>query len=524
MRNYRIFKVFFRVSFLFLFILTLAPIGIKGAEEQALNQEDLVNLTRPGVVRIVQHVTGEAVIKPFKLDLDKLTISPSEGNNKTIAVDEYMTGSGFIVSQDGYVLTNSHVALDRDAKLKAIIGVATEKISETPSANLRSGSEGEMENKEYVDKIKDYLIENSEFNFRKELVVLNPSSSKNGVAELIKEGFPAKIISANENFSKDGFDVALIKIDQVNLPALPFADTSSVQGGQTIGIFGFPTTAELNDNNLLEATFTQGVISAIKDSDNLSFKIIQTDAKISEGSSGSPLINSNGKVIGMVTYQTQRDRKDEGDNFAFAIPINVVQEGIQKFDISGGGLKFDLGQYNNQFKSGINLFRDLKCKESLSILNTVKSANEQFNVAKNISPYIEKCEEMIANNQSVDTVWAKNIQGLKSVNPSVFALIAMVILGFSLGLVIFSRRSTHDDAEIEKEIEAIQEDDKKDDARVDRIEDKIAKLDGSKNLEALEKVEEEIEDKIEDLEKIEEKIDEKLEKLEKIEKKLDKLD
>ncbi len=486
MKNYKKISVFFKMSFLLLLVLALSPFGAKGAQTQALDQEDLVNLTRPGVVRIVQHVKGEAIIKPFKLDLNKLTISPSEGENQTVPVDEYTTGSGFVVSQDGYILTNSHVILDRDTKLKAITGVATEKIREAPVSSSFSGPDGNVKTREYVDKIKDYLLQNSQFNFQEELVVLNPSSLKNGVVELMKEGFPAKIISSNDNFAKDSFDVALIKIDQTNLPALPFGDVSSLQGGQKIGIFGFPTTAELNDNSLVEATFTQGVISAIKDSDNQAFKIIQTDAKISDGSSGSPLLDEGGKVIGMVTYQTQRDRKDNGDNFAFAIPINSVQEGIQKFNTSGGELKLNLGQYNKQFLNGINFFRQSSCKEALSILTEVKSFNEKFNVAKSVNPYIQKCQDLISSKQSVDTPLDALIHTLAILSPIGWLAILLLICVFvAIAIVLVRQKEVIKEEReeivfLEEEVKQNKEIEEEEKKEIEKIEEELKEIKGKK--------------------------------------------
>ena len=440
MKKYKVALLLFLVAILSLTAL-MGNFKISRASAEAINQEDLVNMTRPAIVRVIHHIKGEAVIKPFKLDKSKLAILPAEGEARRVSVDEYLTGSGFVVSMDGYVLTNSHVVSDREAKLKAITALVTEKIQEDSSVSpvLDSSPEGEQKTNEYIEKIKDYLLQNGEFNFQKELVVLDPSSPKDGIVNLMQRGFKAQVVSVNDNFKKDGLDIALVKIDQANLPVLAFGDPTSLQGGEKIGVFGFPTTAELNNGNLLEATFTQGVVSAIKDSDNQSFKLIQTDAKISEGSSGSPLLNEKGEVIGMVTYQTERDKKNDGDNFAFAIPINTVQEGLQKFNVSGSELKFNLGEYSQQFVTGTNLFRQSKCKEAIAVFTDIKSTNAKFNVAKNVNSYIRKCEELITKKQSIDTPLDTLIHTLAILSPIGWLAILLLICAFGALIALIVR-------------------------------------------------------------------------------------
>ncbi|HEX8678928.1 MAG TPA: trypsin-like peptidase domain-containing protein, partial [Chthoniobacterales bacterium] len=135
----------------------------------------------------------------------------------------------------------------------------------------------------------------------------------------LKDGreFQAKLIGADEKT-----DVAVIKIEANNLPAVQMADSEAVRVGQFAFAIGAPFK--------LDYTFTYGVISgkgrtkllppaltggyAISD-------YLQTDASINPGNSGGPLCDIDGKVVGMNTLINGLNR-----GLGFAIPINLAND------------------------------------------------------------------------------------------------------------------------------------------------------------------------------------------------------
>ncbi len=115
-------------------------------------------------------------------------------------------------------------------------------------------------------------------------------------------------------------DLALVKIDAKDLPAVPFADSDKVKVGQWAMAVGNPFQ--------LRGTVTVGVVSAIhteSDPDNpLPYpESIQTDASINPGNSGGPLVDLDGKIIGIngAIYSTSGGNMGIG----FAIPSNTAQ-------------------------------------------------------------------------------------------------------------------------------------------------------------------------------------------------------
>lgn len=106
-------------------------------------------------------------------------------------------------------------------------------------------------------------------------------------------------------------DIALIKIKAGGLKAVTMGNSNNIKIGEKVVAIGNPLG--------LESTVADGLISALRTMEN-GRKLLQTSVPLSTGSSGSPLFNLNGEVIGVnVSGRT------EGQNLNFAVPINSVR-------------------------------------------------------------------------------------------------------------------------------------------------------------------------------------------------------
>ena len=116
------------------------------------------------------------------------------------------------------------------------------------------------------------------------------------------------------DFDKEN-DLAIVKVREVNgtgidVPALPLGDSDVVQIGEKIYVAGNPKG--------LEGTFSDGIISAIRGGRR--DKVFQMTAPISPGSSGGPVLNNSGEVIGISV-----GGMEHGQNLNFAIPVNYLK-------------------------------------------------------------------------------------------------------------------------------------------------------------------------------------------------------
>lgn len=172
-------------------------------------------------------------------------------------------GSGIIISEDGYILTNNHIV------------------------NSSSTS---------------YYYELGKAN--KVTVTLYNDSTK----------YDATIVGTDSQT-----DLAVIKIEKNGLKAAELGDSDAVQVGEFAMAIGNPLG--------LTDSVTAGIVSAVNrevsDQDGNSYVAIQTDASINSGNSGGALVNSKGRVIGVNTLKLSGTGVE---GVGFAIPINSTKE------------------------------------------------------------------------------------------------------------------------------------------------------------------------------------------------------
>ena len=107
-------------------------------------------------------------------------------------------------------------------------------------------------------------------------------------------------------------DLAIVQIAAADLPVLRLGNSDKVSAGEPVVIIGNPL-------GVLDYTVSDGLISSVRPlTDDVT--VLQTSAPISQGSSGGPLFNNYGEVIGIATFFST-----EGQNLNFAIPSNYLR-------------------------------------------------------------------------------------------------------------------------------------------------------------------------------------------------------
>ena len=141
-------------------------------------------------------------------------------------------------------------------------------------------------------------------------------------AQRIEVNYNKRVYSAEVIGTDPGTDLAVIKIDETNLPAIPLGNSKNVQVGEWVIAVGNPFT--------LSSTVTAGIVSAkgrrigiLKDNFPIE-SFIQTDAAINPGNSGGALVNRNGELVGINTAILSRTGSYTG--YAFAVPVDIAHK------------------------------------------------------------------------------------------------------------------------------------------------------------------------------------------------------
>lgn len=134
-----------------------------------------------------------------------------------------------------------------------------------------------------------------------------------------------------------GNDLALIKVDITGLVAATFAKPGSVQIGDAVVAIGYALALDGGP------TVTSGIVSALKrtietDSGALN-SLIQTDAAISSGNSGGPLVNLKGEVVGINTAVARGDSESAANNIGFSISVDEVLIVIEQLRAQASGVE-----------------------------------------------------------------------------------------------------------------------------------------------------------------------------------------
>jgi serine protease Do len=207
---------------------------------------------------------------------------PSEQRTAALLSKTQHTGSGVVLDVNGYIVTNAHVV------------EGAHKIEVTLNRNLDDSS-----------KFKSILKPRGE-TIEAELIGLDLET-----------------------------DLAVIKIPLTGLHALELADSDELKQGQLVFAFGSPLG--------LQNSVSMGVVSSIArqltPEDPMIF--IQTDAAINPGNSGGPLVNIDGKVVGVNTLIFSQSGGNEG--LGFAAPSNIVKNVYHQIKTNGRVRRGEIG-------------------------------------------------------------------------------------------------------------------------------------------------------------------------------------
>ncbi len=223
-----------------------------------------------------------AKVSPAVVQILVTSYGPLHEENRTqtaLIVRQHAVGSGVIVDSDGYIMTNAHV-VEGAQRIRVALPL--------PGDSGRAVPVG-----------KRHILE-------------------------------ARLLGVHKDT-----DLALLKIDEKDLPTLPLLSQQRPRVGQLVFAIGSPEG--------LQNSVTMGVVSAVarQPDPEKAMTYVQTDAPINPGNSGGPLVDMNGAVVGINTFILSTGGGSEG--LGFAIPARIVEFVYQSLRKYGHVHKVEIG-------------------------------------------------------------------------------------------------------------------------------------------------------------------------------------
>ena len=228
----------------------------------------------------LSHRVSRSVVQIFATGY-ALSESGESGAAAAMITRQRATGSGVILSADGYILTNGHV------------------VSNARRVRVRLATEGPA-----------------------------------GHSKMEPAG---KILDARVVGIDRDTDLAVLKIEKTGLNTLPLGDSDSLHQGQLVMAFGNPLGLE----NSVSMGIVSSVARQIKPDDFMVY--IQTDAPINPGNSGGPLVDADGNVMGINTFILSQSGGSEG--LGFAIPSNIIKNVFEQLRDAGHVHRGEIGVF-----------------------------------------------------------------------------------------------------------------------------------------------------------------------------------
>lgn len=319
-------------------------------------------------------------------------IIPSDAEEKVFEFTS--SGSGFFVSADGYLLTNAHVInpsrkeLDKwvaDNLLTPAIALIAKEAADEVVKNLEregypvAGDQKERLQKEFAKFLSRYSLINQIETSKPRILLGYRESDTPKVKPLL-----ADVIVKGGSIPEK--DVAVLKVNGENFFVIPLSEEARLNQGDTVYALGYPSNAtlakEFEESSLQEPTLTQGTCSARR-SLKEGWEVVQIDAEVQPGSSGGPILDNRGRVVGIAAFSVSNPETNE--DVDFIVPASVVREFLQRANVSTAE-----GQINALYRGALEDIQQENFEAALEKLNQVEALRPGVPVVQELRSTAQK--------------------------------------------------------------------------------------------------------------------------------------
>ncbi len=347
------------------------------------------------------------------------------------------SGSGFLLSSNGYIGTNGHVISNPPADLVAGAWQSNDPVATRLIAKFFLGTNDDAKIDNFLAVAKqsqqahdevlyaietlnaaDFSVRNEKLQYAVKLgnkpIHINHNTASEGKfftydKNIVKAELRGVNYNVHDLYDDNGFsasDVAIMKVSGQNYPFIRMGSIQDLVQGDALTVIGYPGLADDNgitdSSDFSQATATKGIVSAIRDTKGNHKKLIQSDVSIDHGNSGGPAFNDQGDVIGLATYGISLP--NSSGTFNYMRDIGDLKDLLHKEDISLP----QSGPTRDLWIEGLNNFLSAHYDKAIKNFQAVLVIYPQHSLAQK---YIDLSKQRIADGDSATNSTAIIIVG-----------------------------------------------------------------------------------------------------------------
>jgi serine protease Do len=385
-----------------------------------LSQGVIVDLAKPAVVQVISYFSGMVSVNDWGIadslmeeEMESLAeqdlLDPDDPQSieywrtallfqdpvryigptdsiRQIEANSSSSGSGFVVTPNGYIVTNAHVAFPTQEQINSdilesaifsLLNADYEWLNSYVTQQLGITVTEEQMNA-YFSALDQYYRQTLALDSSNSFVFVLSRYSIPGV-QTGEQPIPAEVLPHASGSPIPGKDVAVIKIEATNLPTLPLGNDTDLRPLDDVIVIGYPGAVSTNpvlSPTGQEPSVVSGEFSGYQTTIE-GWRAMQVQAPIAHGNSGGPALDSSGRVVGIATFGSiDPNTLQETPGFNFLVPVSIVKDYLNRANVQPTE-----SQFTTMYRQALTEYSAGNFQESLNIL-------EQINALSPNNPYI----------------------------------------------------------------------------------------------------------------------------------------
>ncbi len=451
-------------------------------ELRRLSGVQIADRAKPATVIVVTELEANVTVHELKADQEKLAAAlrargaatkPSDveahklshemflddpgrylidtGTIRAVGKKVTSTGTGLIITPDGYLVTNAHVVEPDEDELKHVLVSSVADLVGQDMQEMRSEISrlvpGTSLSDEAVARIQKILATQ----YAKTTKLTNLKRSIHALMGYTKHGDDVDVQGISCEVKKvgkpiPGKDVAILKMEGSDFPTLPLARDLSdggVRMGAELFILGYPGAVALDPAfslpSRLDPSLTGGHVSGIKIMTD-GWKVIQTDAAINPGNSGGPVFNDKGTVVGLATFMIRGEKNGPAaQGLNFVVSVDLVTEFLNDLKV-----KPTQGRFTAMYLQALDAYESHKTARALAIFKELNAMHPESGAIQEFLKQLGSTPAMTSTAPTKSTeaepVDHPRTETRRAGHPMAVLIVIGVVLAAILAVVVLSNR------------------------------------------------------------------------------------